>query len=169
MIDIHKDYIDKLNAETEGGRFIKTVILTEETAPLLQRFYADNPEPITWNGNTYQPLGMSWGNIKTSESMPVEGSSISVSNLGNSTWRYVKNIDISGQPIRVELLHYDFLDGTITTQPAWQRIFKILRYRADRGVLIFDVGRDLGHNRLPRHVILKDEYRGLSSDVPRIF
>src|SRR5262245_36123144 len=166
MIQLGQDYIDRLNAQYSGGKFIKAVILTEDpTAPTL-RYWADHPEPITFQGNTYTPLAMKWDNIKTSAGMTIEGASVSVSNLAGVAVKYLKQIDVSGLPVKLQLLHLDLLNSFT---PYWQRIGKILSVQADMNSATFTVGRQLGKNYLPRKVFLQSEFPGLTSEVPKIF
>lgn len=160
------DYIDKLNSTYQGGKFLKAVVVTENVSPLVQKYWVDHEKEIEFEGHTWTPLHMRWDNIKTSQSMPIEGATISVSNLGNQAIRYIKTVDISGNEVVLKLLHLDLL-STLTNY--WTRRFKILSIRADVHAATFTCGRTLGRNRLPRNVYLKDRYPGLSSDVARIF
>lgn len=166
MIIFDDDYVARLNANYSGGKFIKAVILTEDTVGPVLKYWVDLETTIDFDGHTYEPLHMRFDNIKTSQGMPTEGANISVSNLGNQAIRYVKNLDISGNPVTVQILHLDLL-STLTNY--WQRRYKVLGVQADRQTATFSVGRQLGRNRLPRKVFLRSIFPGLTSDVPRIF
>lgn len=131
----------------------------------LNRYWVDHEESIVFNGNTYQPLHMKWENIKTSQGMPTEGANVSVSNLGNQVVRYLKDLDISGNTVILQLLNIDLL--SIVTG-FWRRQFTILSVSADQSLAVFSVGRSLGRNKLPRKVYLRSEWKGLTSDVARI-
>lgn len=131
----------------------------------LTKYWVDHEESIVFAGNTYQPLHMVWANIKTSQGMPTEGATVSVSNLGNHAIRYLKDIDISGNEVVIQLLHLDLL-STLTNY--WRRRYKVLSVSADQTLATFTVGRELGRNKLPRKVFLRSEWPALSSDVPRI-
>jgi hypothetical protein len=146
--------------------FIKAVVVTEHTSPLVNKYWADYEREIEFDGNTYEPLHMHWGNVKTSGAMLTEGSDISVSNLGNRAIKYVKQLDISGNPVRLQILHLDLLDSLTSY---WQRVFRLIAIRADVQTATFTIGRQFNRNKLPRRVYLKDDFPGLNSDVPRIF
>jgi len=162
-----RDYIDSLNKVYRGGKFIKAIVLTENPVGPVRRYWADHEEAISFAGNTYEPLHMRWDNIKTSASMPIEGASISVSNLTGAVRRYIREIDITGNEVIIQLLHLDLL-ATLTTY--WQRKGKVLAGpSADVLTGTFIVGRQLGRNRLPRKVFLRSDFPGLTSDIPRIF
>lgn len=166
MLNLGADYVDKLNSQYQGGKFIKAVIVTEDPVGPVLKYWADHEEPITFQGNTYTPLHMVWNNIKTSQSMPIEGSQITVSNLGGQAVKYLKELDISGNTVRLQLLHLDLLNSTTVY---WQRIGKIIAAQADINVVTFTVGRQLGKNYLPRKVFLQSEFPGLISEQPKIF
>lgn len=166
MLDLDPDFVEKLNLNYEGGKFIKTVILTETVSPLVQKFWVDHDYEISFNGNTYERLKMRWDGIKTSRLMPVEGATVTTSNLGNAAIKYVKQLDITGNEVLLQILHLDLLTN-LTGH--WLRKFKVQGVQADISVATFTVSRAFGHNKLPRKVFLKSEFKGLSSDVPRIF
>lgn len=166
MIEFGNDYIDRLNRTYKGGKWLKAVILTENPEGPVLKYKVDHEESIVFQGNTYEPLHMRWDNIKTSHGMPTEGATISVSNITSEATNYVKQVDISGNQIIIQLLHLDLL-STLTSY--WQRKYKVLGVQADVRVATFTVGRQLGRNRLPRKVFLRDQFKGLTSDVPRIF
>src|SRR5215831_14625056 len=107
MLNLGPDYFDRLNAQYQAGNFIKPVTLPEDPSGPVYKYWADNEEAITFGGQTYTPLRMRWENIKTSQSMAIDGASISVSNLAGQAVRYLKEIDISGNPVRLQLLHLD--------------------------------------------------------------
>ena len=150
-------------ATTPGPRI--TTYGAAATAPLT-RYWADHESAIDFKGNTYQPLHMVWQNIKTTQSMPTEGASISVGNLGNIAVRYVKAYDVTGNTVIIQLLHLDLLSNLTNY---WQRRYKVLGVQADQMLATFTVGRQLGKNKLPRRVFTRKLFRGISSDVPRIF
>jgi len=165
MIQFDADYVDKLNEQYKGGRFIKAAIVTENLSPLTLKYWADNAEPLVFQGNTYQPLKMRWEGIKTSQGMLLQGATLTVSNIGGAASSYLRTMDITGNPCTIQLLHADLLN-TLTNY--WQRKYKILGLNANNMVATFTVGRNLGRNKLPRGVILSDEFPGISNDVPRI-
>lgn len=166
MLTLGDDYIDRLNRNYEGGKWIKAVVLTESISPPVVKYWADHEEAIVYQGNTYEPLHMRWETIKTSQASPTEGATIALSNIGGEVAKYLKEIDITGNPVVLQKLHLDLLNSL--TAP-WTRRFKVLAARYDIMAAVFDVGRQLGRNRLPRGVITKDKYPGIVSDVPRIF
>jgi hypothetical protein len=163
LLTLDADYIDKLNSQYEGGRFIKSVILIEDPTqnPQIIKYYADNPEAVTFNGNTYQPLSMSWSGIKTSEGMPTSGTTVTIANIGNQVNKYLRTLDITGNKCTLQILHMDLLN---LVTGYWQRNYKILGVNANNILAVFTVGRNVGRNKLPREVMLKTEFPGLTSD-----
>jgi len=160
------EYIQKLNANTEGGRFVKLVTLVEDPGPPTIRYFADNPEPIIYNGQTYQPMWMAWGNIKVSQAMPIDGCTVSVSNLGNVAANYVKTIDISENAVTLELVHMSLLGQT--TGGHWELFGEVISVQADDSMAVITVGLQLGKNVLPNKVFLASEFHGLNSEIPKI-
>ena len=154
MISFSNDYVDRLNRQYEKGKFIKAVILTESTSPLVKKYWADHEDPIVFQGQTYNPLSMFWDQIKTSGTMMDMGAEVALSNIGNQVVEYIKDIDITGNEVIMQLLHLDLL-STLTSH--WKRKLKVLAVRADVNVAIFTLGRELGRNRLPRRLILPEE------------
>jgi len=166
MLNIGSDYVDHLNSQYQGGKFIKAIILTEDPSVPTLTYWADNEEAITYQGHIYAPIRMRWDNIKTSGSMTIEGCSVSVSNLGGQAVKYIKVLDISGNGVAQQLLHLDLLNSF--TVP-WQRFGKVLGVQADQNIVTFTLGRQLSRSYLPRKVYLQTEFPGLTSEVPKIF
>ncbi len=165
MLNLNPDIVEKLNLNYEGGRFLKTVILTESYGPTVNRYWVDHEEEITFDGNLYSRLRMRWEGIKTSQGMPTEGATVSVSNIGNQAIRYVKIEDITGNDVVLQILHLDLL-ANLTGN--WTRKYRVLGVQADINVAAFTCGRQLGQNKLPRKIFEKSTFRGVSSDVARI-
>jgi len=154
LIQFGSDYIDVLNRQYTAGKFLKAVIFTENISPLVNRFWVDHEEGIVYQGNTYVPLHMFWNSIKASMGMSTEGSAVAISNVGNIAVKYLKEIDPSGMPVVLQLLHIDLL--TTLTNP-YTRYFKVIGVSADESAAVFTLGRELGKNKLPRELILADE------------
>jgi len=165
MLILDDAYIRKLTANYEGGRFIKTVELVENPVGPVVSYWAENPEPITWNGHTFQPILMTWTNLKTSQGMSIEAATVSVSNLAGLAGKYVKQMDITGNAVTLRLLHADLLNN-ITGH--WERMAKVMTIRADQSMVNFSIGRWLGRGVLPRKIYTQAEFPGLSPEVPRI-
>lgn len=154
MLSFEPDYLDKINAQYEGGKWLKTAIVTESISPLVKRYWVDHEDQIIYGGNTYDPLPMYWEGIKTSVGMPTEGASVALSNLGNIVWKYMKVIDPSAMPVVLQLLHLDLL--SIITRP-YERYYKVRNAKGDQSAVLFTLGRELGQNKLPRRVIMPEE------------
>jgi len=165
MLILDDAYIRKLTANYEGGRFIKTVELVENPVGPVISYWAENPEPITWNGHTFQPILMTWTNLKTSQGMSIEAATVAVSNLAGLAGKYVKQIDVTGNEVTLRLLHADLLNQ-LTGH--WERRAKAMAIKADQSMVIFTVGRWLGRGVLPRKIYTQAEFPGLSPEVPRI-
>lgn len=156
MIQFQNDYVDRLNRQYNKGKFIKAVIVTTNPTviPATKEYWADHEDAIVFNGNTYQPLAMHWGQIKTTTTMSMQGAEVALSNIGGQVVEYLKTTDITGNEVIMQLLHLDLL-ATLTNH--WQRKLKVLAVRADVNVAVFTLGRELGRNRLPRRLILPEE------------
>jgi len=136
----------------ESGKWIKAVILTE--SPGVVTRWAEHEDPIVFAGNNYLSLHMFWENLKASVGMPIEGSNVALSNVGNQVVKYLKTVDPSGMLVTLQLLHLDLL-GKITRP--FERYFKVLGCKADLNLAVFTLGREFGKNRLPRRMIQADE------------
>jgi hypothetical protein len=155
MINMELDYIDMLNRQYQGGKWLKAALLIESRSPLVEKYFVEHEDPITFQGRTSIPLHMFWEGLKTSVGMPTEGSNIALSNLGNQVVKYLgKNMDPSGLEVTLQLLHLDLLNTL--TRP-YERYFKIIAARADQNMAVFVLGRQFGRNRLPRRMIFADE------------
>ena len=152
MIQYELDYIDKINAQYEGGKWIKTAILVESAS--VTNYWAEHEDPIVFAGHSYQPLHQYWEGVKTSVGMPIEGGNVALSNTGNVVVKYLKTLDPSGLAVTLQLLHLDLLNKI--TRP-YERYFKIMSAKADMNVAVFTLGREFGKNRLPRRMIQADE------------
>jgi hypothetical protein len=163
LINFQTDYISRLNAQYQKGQFLKAVIVTE--SPSVTRYFVHHEDSITFEGHAYTPLAMHWENIKTSMSMPTEGMQVALSNVGNQVVKYLKEVDITGNEVVMQLIHLDLL-STLTNY--WRRKTRVRGVRADMNAAVFILGRELGQNQLPRRVMLAEEYPGISSEFPTI-
>ena len=171
MLAVTPEYLEKLNSQYRGGMFLRAVDLVgaDPDGNTLLQYFVDHSEPITFNGNTYVPLRMSWDNLKTSQSMPMDGCTVTVSNVGPVgilMTNYLKTIDITDNEVTLRLLHLDLLSQTTGH---WQRRGFILAVQGDASAVTFTVGRRLGRSVLPRKVFLANEWPGLTAEVARIF
>ena len=130
------------------------------------QYFVDHSESILFNGNTYLPLRMGWDNLKTSQSMPIDGATITVSNLGGLVGQYLKAIDITDNEVVLRLLHLDLLSQTTGH---WQRRGFILAVSGDASQVTFTVGRRLGRSVMPRKVFTSDVFKGLTAEISKIF
>lgn len=165
MLVLSQEYISRLNAQYQGGIFLKAVEVVEDPAIGLTRYFVDHTEEISWNGRTYLPLYMQWSNMKTSQGMPIEAAAITLSNLNKSVGQYLKQIDITDNDVTMRLLHLDLLNET---SGHWQRKGYILAITGNAMVMNFTVGRRLGRNVLPRKIYTQDKFPGLPSETARI-
>lgn len=159
-------YIEKLNKRYGKGNFLKAIVFTESTSPLVKKYWVDHQQEITFQGNVYERLHMKWQNIKASSGMDLEGANISVSNLARKAEDYVETIDIKGNEVIIQLLHLSLLN-TLTS--FYQRLFRVMAVSADVMNITFTVGRDLGRgHQLPPEVMLKEDYPGLIDNPLRL-
>jgi hypothetical protein len=165
MLILDDAYVRKLTAQYQGGRFIKTVELVENPIGPVISYWAENPEPIIWNGHTFSPIQMMWNNMKTSQGMSIEAATVSVSNLADLAGKYVKQIDVTSNPVTLRLLHADLLNK-VTGH--WERMSKVMAIKADPTFVIFTIGRWLGRGVLPRKIYTQNEFPALNPEVPRI-
>lgn len=165
MYALGQDWVDALNSQlSDGTKFIKTVDL-EETQGVF-KYWADHEEAITFNGHTYNPLNMFWADIKKSQSMAINPFTIAVSNLTNEAVRYIKQVDVSGCPVWIRLLHTKLLTSATVH---WKHFGKIKAIQANITTVQFSIGRDLGRNMQPAEVFLQSEFASLTSEIPKIF
>lgn len=166
MLILDDAYVQKFTAQYSGGRFIKTVELVEDpTPPATISYWAMNPEPVIWNGKTFQPIFMTWANLKISQAMSIEAAAVAVSNLAGYAGKYVKQIDVTGNQVTLRLLHADLLNQ-ITGH--WERTAKVMSIKADQSMVAFTIGRWLGRGVLPRKIYTQTEFPALAPEVPRI-
>jgi len=109
---------------------------------------------------------MTWSDIKKSQSMSVEPFVIAVSNLTNEAVRYIKQIDITGSPVWIRLLHTKLLNSATVH---WKHFGKVKAIQASVTTVQFSIGRDLGRNLQPAEVFLQSEFPSLTSEIPKIF
>jgi hypothetical protein len=150
------DFLDNLNRTSGRGKLIKAVQVTE--SPGTIKYWADHEDSFVFEGHTYVPLAMFWQGIKNSVGMPAEGATVGLSNIGNKVIKYVKDVDITGNPVVLQLLPFDLLlmsSAPLTSY--WKRRFNLLSVKADVNAAVFSCGRDLGKNRLPRRLIFPEE------------
>jgi hypothetical protein len=166
MLVLDSAYIAQLNKQYSGGIFLKTVEFDDPDPDNPgMRYLVDHSESIVFNGNTYLPIRMMWDNIKTSQSMPIDAATITVSNLAGLVGKYVKRVDVSDTVVLLRLLHLDLLTH-LTGH--WQRSGTVLAVSGDVGSVTFTVGRRLGRNVLPRKVYTTKEFPGLSRETQKI-
>jgi hypothetical protein len=166
MFNFDDEYLNKLNARYGKGQFLKAVVFTESTSPLVKKYWVDHQQEIVFQGHTYERLHMKWQNIKASSGMALEGANISVSNLARKAEDYVETLDIKGNEVLIQLLHLSLLD---TLTAFYQRLFRVMAVRADAMSITFTVGRDLGRgHQLPAQVMLKEDYPGLIDNPLRL-
>jgi len=159
MLIFDDAYLSKLTGRYGKGTFLKAIVFTESTSPLVKKYWVDHQQEIVFQGNTYERLHMKWGNIKASSGMDLEGATISVSNLARKAEDYVETIDIKGNEILLQFLHLSLLN---TLTRFYERLFRVMAVHADAMTITFTVGRDLGRgHQLPPEVMLKEDYPGL--------
>lgn len=164
MLSLGQDWVDQLNAGlSDGTKFIKTVELTESPGNIS--YWADHEEPITFAGYTYTPLNMRWDELKKSQGMGIEPFRISVSNLTGAAVRYIKQIDVTSNPIWIRLLHTKLLTSATVH---WKHYGKVKAVQGTVTTVTFTVGRDLGRNMQPNELFLMAEFPSLVADRPEI-
>lgn len=163
-LSLGQDWVDALNsALSDGTKFIKTVELTESPGNIS--YWADHEEAITYNGNTYTPLGMRWDDLKKSQGMGIEPFKISVSNLTGAAVRYIKQVDVTSNPVWIRLLHTKLLNSATVH---WKHYGKVRAVQANVTTVTFTIGRDLGRNMQPNELFLAAEFPSLTSETPKI-
>ena len=96
--------------------------------------------------------------------MPIDGATITVSNLGGLVGQYLKAIDITDNEVVLRLLHLDLLSQTTGH---WQRRGFILAVSGDASQVTFTVGRRLGRSVMPRKVFTSDVFKGLTAEISK--
>jgi hypothetical protein len=141
MPSFDQSYIDRLNRQYNKGLFVRAVVFTESVDPLVKKYWVDHAQPITFQGNAYEPLRMLWQNIKASTALNLEGAELTVSNLARKAEDYVETIDIKGAEVVVQLLHLSLLNTLVNF---YERRFYVQAVRADVRAITFTIGRELG-------------------------
>lgn len=158
-------FIEKLNAKTAGGKFIKTAILTVTTSPLVQRFFADHDAEVVFNGITYERIGMAWGDYEVSRRMPFPTTSVTVPNLGGEVIAYVETTPLLDHDIVLQLVHQDLL-GDVTAKD--ERKFIINSIAANDLASTFNCGLNMGlQDRFPRERILRSEFPAIPETISK--
>ncbi len=161
-------YIARLNAKTAGGVFLKALILTENNTGPVKRYFVEHDKTIIFNGNTYYPLSMSWGDFEVSRGMMLPSMRVSVPNMGASTLidgeeiqavDYIETKDVLEHDVVLQLLHLDLLGDA---NAKFERLLQVQYVEADDLICSFVLGWNLGlQEQLPREVILQDEFPGI--------
>ena len=158
-------FITRLNKEQAGGKFLKAIIVTESVSPLTLKYFVDNESSIVFNGNTYEPLSMSWQDFEVSREMNLPSMKITTPNIGGEVVDYVESIDILEHDVVLQLLHYDLLSDVNAKD---ELLLQIQAVEGDDMVAQFTLGLNLGfQDTLPRKVVLKTEYPGLTETYVR--
>jgi len=145
---------------------MKAVELVEDPSGPVVRYFVDHEESIVFAGHTYLPLHMIWDNLRTSQSMPIDAATVTVSNIAKLAGQYIKSIDVTDNEVTLRLLHLDLLSQTTGH---WARKGTVLGVSGNAASVTFTVGRRLGRNVLPRKVYTSREFPALSNEVARIF
>jgi len=164
-------YIDRLNRDTEQGIFFWALILTETTSPLKKRYFVDHDRPITFAGNTYQPIAMALSDYEISRTMQLPSVRVSIPNFGQrvevetGVFRgavdYVEEIDVLEHDVTLQLLHLNLLgDANAKDETA----LKIQSIEGDDSVAVFTLGVGAGQDDLlPPKVVTRKVFPGVMS------
>ena len=157
------DYIARLNAQHSGGVFVKAAVLT--VAPGDLRYYADTQHTIVFDGQTYQPLAMAWGNMGQSGQMALPNVQVTVPNVTGIVGAFLETTSLLGNDVILHLLHLDLL-GIVTD--ADNTRLQIMMVEWDRERAIFTLGLNVAlTDNLPRAVITRAEFPGVPDAMRR--
>ena len=176
VIDLYPDvgvksftnaYIERLNETSgAGGRFLKAVIVTESVSPLVKRYFVDDENQITFDGNTFTPLNMIWSGFEVSSGMNLATMTVTVNNLGGEVIEYIEKFDILENDAELLVLHTDLLTDVNSVD---RLLLQIQQIQADDNAAAFTLGLNLGlTDLLPRRVFTKAEFPGLIDDISRL-
>lgn len=159
-------FIQKLNAKTAGGKFLKTAIVTTDYGPpVVKRYFVDHDSEIEFNGITYERLPMAWGDYEVSRRMPFPTVTLTVPNLGNEVIGYVEKTPLLDHDIVLQLLHLDLL-GDATAKDT--RKLVITSISANDIAASFTCGLNLGlQDRFPRERILRSEFPAIPETISK--
>lgn len=135
----------------------------------MNRYFVSHEESIIYQGNTYQPLPMFWGETSVSQAMNLPTVDVAVPNIDGQVADYLQHVDLSGRDVTLLLLHSHLLGDSAVHQLKFQVLIATLEnIGGDDEMAHFMLGINTGlDDFLPRHVITRTEFPGVPDDVRR--
>jgi len=163
MRTIDSDFLAKLNSKHSGGVFVHAVRFTESTGPLVERFFVSHDRSIIFDGNTYDPLPMTFSGMDSSGSMKLPVIRIAIPNVNNIVIDYIEDLDILENDVTIMLLHLDLL-GNVNAKD--KSLFQLQVIESDDVTAVFSIGMNIGlDDAVPKEVMLKEEFPGILDTV----
>lgn len=157
------DWLSRLNAKHSGGVFVKAAILS--ITDVLTGYYADTQRAITFDGNAYSPMPMSWQGTEQNSGMQLPSVQVVIPTIDGQVGTFLENNDLRGRDVTLQLLHLDLL--SMVTDVDKVRL-QVMMVEWDWQVATFTLSLNLGlQEQLPRHVITKAEFPGVPDSYRR--
>lgn len=166
------DQIEDLNSQFSDRRFFEamSIVRNPNVSPTVTDYLAHNPDPVVFEGNTYQPLPMRFVNLKADSSHSLPVATVNFSNIGNLVVDYIEDddngYDVDGNDVTLMVLAMD-------------RLGRVFKYREDRFQVLMAVDDQqrtmtlyLGllvrfNDPIPFETIERNEFPALRGDVVR--
>lgn len=162
-LNFSDEWIARLNATSGGGVFAKAVILVVSPSETL--YFADTQESIDFNGETYQPMPMTWEAVGQNSQLALPSIRVTVPNVTGVIGSYLEVTNLLGADVTLQLLHLELL-GTVTDVDTVR--LQLMLYEWNELAATFTLGLNLGLTEsLPRHVMTRAEYGGIPDSFRR--
>lgn len=167
-------FISRLNAQYGAGVFFSaaTLVLDDTT----RYYYANVPDPIVFDGHTYQPLPMQWEGLQQSSQMQLDTIRVTVSQRArdartgeagadDQVSQLLETTSLRGKTVILQILHHDLLTD-MSAQYRTQRVIVTVEWSMMQGV--FTLALDVGLNiYLPRRIMTRAEFPGIPDALRR--
>ncbi len=170
MKGLSSEQLKTINAQSKTGKFIEAIVFTrDQSDPDVKDYFIRYSRPITFNGNTYNPLDFMWSGVKVSSAMELPSVQVTISNLGGQVLDYIEqnNIEIEGNDVWLQILHIDkYAIITFVDEMLFQVEALVADYHTSA---TFHLGVNYSLNdQIPRFTLEKQEFPGIRDDVIRV-
>lgn len=156
-------FVAELNKTHSAGIFVRALELNAPTG--MERFVAWE-QPLTWQGNTYNPLHMEWSGLDVDRGMGIPQMSVLVPSAHGSVMQWAEEVDIRESEATFRLLHLDQLSD-LSSQDSFT--LQVQNAVADDHVVVATCSLTISlEDHLPRGAIMKVEYPGIPDNTSKI-
>lgn len=170
MKGFSSEIIRELNSQSTTGRFVEAAVFTrDQSNPSVKDYFIRNQRPVSFNGNTYLPLDMTFSGIKVGAGMELPTNQVVISNLGGVVIDYIEEngVNIEGNDVFLQILHFDkYSRITLVDEMLFQVEVLVADYYK---VATVHLGVNYSLNDpIPNGTIETNEFPAIRSDVIRI-